>query len=376
MAWSRGARWAVPATIGVLVLGGSVLGPGLAASGVDLPDRTPEQVLTDLQTADVEAFSGTVAHTADLGLPTLPTTEGPTGTDLTALLDGTSTLRVWSAGPEHSRVSLHGPLGEVVVVRDGAEVWTWSSDDGVAQHLTLPAHTSATGPAGLAAELPPMTPEQVTDLVLTMLGPTTTVGVGPDVVVAGRPAYQLVLTPAEPGSLVASVTIAVDAAEHVPTRVQVHAVGHDAPALEVGFTELTFAEPDPALLTFTPPPGATVEELGPLTPPGPGEVPAVPDDALGPDDVSLVGRGWATVLVLRTAGPATGSLPEGLPESMAGLDGVVGALPQVSGPWGSGRLLTSRLFSVLLADDGRVLVGAVDGDTLQAAAGDPAASAG
>ena len=61
-------RWAVPAGVTALVLGGAVLGPALTASaGVELPERTPEQLLTDLQTADVDAFSGTVAHHADLG---------------------------------------------------------------------------------------------------------------------------------------------------------------------------------------------------------------------------------------------------------------------------------------------------------------------
>jgi hypothetical protein len=35
------------------------------------------------------------------------------------------------------------------------------------------------------------------------------------------------------------------------------------------------------------------------------------------------------------------------------------ALPKVSGPWGSGRLLSGSLFSVVLTDDGRYAVGAV-----------------
>jgi hypothetical protein len=35
------------------------------------------------------------------------------------------------------------------------------------------------------------------------------------------------------------------------------------------------------------------------------------------------------------------------------------ALPTVSGSWGSGHLLQGTLFSALLTDDGRVVVGAV-----------------
>ena len=52
---------------------------------------------------------------------------------------------------------------------------------------------------------------------------------------------------------------------------------------------------------------------------------------------------------------------------------LVGALPTVSGAWGSGHLLTGTLFSVLLTDDGRLLVGAVGPERLYPAAADPAA---
>jgi hypothetical protein len=40
----------------------------------------------------------------------------------------------------------------------------------------------------------------------------------------------------------------------------------------------------------------------------------------------------------------------------------------VNGSWGSGRLLRSSLFSVLLTDDGRVLAGLVAPEKLYAAA--------
>ena len=38
---------------------------------------------------------------------------------------------------------------------------------------------------------------------------------------------------------------------------------------------------------------------------------------------------------------------------------VLEALPKVSGDWGSGHVLRGTLFSALLTDDGRVVVGAV-----------------
>ena len=49
-------------------------------------------------------------------------------------------------------------------------------------------------------------------------------------------------------------------------------------------------------------------------------------------------------------------------------------LPQVHGSFGTGRVLTSRLLTVLVLDDGRVLAGAVNQDRLAAVASDPRAA--
>jgi hypothetical protein len=236
--------------------------------------------------------------------------------------------------------------------------------------------------------------------------------VGDPVRVAGRPAHQLVLTPRAEGTLVESVRIAVDAADRVPTRVQVFAVGHEAPALEVGFTSLSLVPPAADTVTFTPPPGATVEEVD-LTQ-HPADADGQPSGLEGHDldgsgkpgvaaegerPVTVVGDGWASVLVATLPPGALESLTAGVPASpgAGGTDGpgdapfgpghgndddaatsaaaqaalLLDALPAVEGPWGSGRLLTSRLLSVLVTDDGRVLLGAVDRATLEAAAAAP-----
>lgn len=380
-------RWAVPAGLAAAVVGASLLAPVVASAEPDLPDRTAAQLLADLRTEPVDGFSGTVRYSADLGLPALPDLggdgargPGPSGgsTDLTALLDGEHTLRVWAAAPDRARVSLHGDLGEYTVIHDGADLWTWSSDDQAVTHVLLPEHPAG-NEAGhddvralrdrLAAAMPPITPEQIAGLVLDALDPSTAVRVGEAVTVAGRPAYQLVLEPRTDGTLVDSVRIAIDAADRVPTRVQVFAVGHAGPALEVGFTALSLVPPNGDVFAFEPPPGATVEEVD-LTAlvegrSAPGAA-ADPDRTHGPawagqgrHPVTVVGEGWASVLVA--------TLPEGAQDEAAG---TLGSLPEVEGAWGSGRLVTSRLFSALLTDDGRVLLGAVDAAMLERVAGD------
>ena len=382
-----GLRWTVPVGAAALVVGGAVLGPVLSASAeVELPARTPEQLLTDLQTAEgVEAFSGTVTQRAALGLPELP--EGVGGeysTDLMSLLTGEHTLKVWADG-DKARVALHGTMGESDVITDGSQVWTWSSDDRTVDHLVLPDATDLPADAAarreaLADALPPVTPEQVTAYLLARLESSTAVSAGENTLVAGRPAYELVLDPKGEATLVGSIRIAVDAGELVPTRVQVFAEGATTPAVEVGFTSLSFTTPDASNFTFVAPDGATVEEhsleglgdhdrLGDHADLGRGTPDA--DDLAGDPAArqgAVVGTGWDAVVVTRA--------PAALDDVEGDLGVFLQTLPVVDGDWGSGRLLTSALFTALLTDDGRLLVGPVDRDTVLAAAGDPAADLG
>ncbi len=205
--------------------------------------------------------------------------------------------------------------------------------------------------------------------MLKALEPTTNVTSGPVTRVAGRPAYQLVLTPADAGTLVGSITIAIDAAERVPTQVTITSTATGKPALTVGFTDVSFTAPDPQVFAFTPPAGATVTEraLGDLS--GSAAHSDLPGTHVAP---TVVGKGWASVLVLAGAGDlaltgANGSVGTS-PSGAGSLSSWLDALPRVSGDWGSGRLLSTHLFTVLLTDDGRVLVGAVDPATIEAAA--------
>lgn len=69
-----------------------------------------------------------------------------------------------------------------------------------------------------------------------------------------------------------------------------------------------------------------------------------------------------------TEAPATDASGPGTPGGAGNLGAIVGSLPAVSGDWGSGRLLESALFSVLITDDGRVIAGAVAPEALYRAA--------
>ncbi|EYR64584.1 hypothetical protein N866_07985 [Actinotalea ferrariae CF5-4] len=415
----RRSAWAVPAGVAIAVAAAFATPPLLASAGDDaLPDITAEQLAERVASAEPAPLSGTVVHTARLGLPELPLTEA-TGADPVALLGGSSTLRVWTDGDERSRVALLGAASEYSVVTDGPEAWTYSSTTGEVVHYSLDdagraryEETAADLRAGLVPDvvgsLP--TPEEAARTALEQVEGYSTVTLDAQTTVAGRAAYQLVVTPRDAETLVGRVVVAVDAETSTPLRVQVwSAQDVQVPALEVGFTDVTFAQPDDGVLTFSTPAGAVVREVvvpmqepkdpGALAellaaePPAPGEP---VDPALLPEGVTTSGTGWETVTevsgvdvaaVLAGDPAALTALPES--ERLIGSDRAQDLISEflpdeeqasafeldtttlydsLTTEVPEGRLLTSALVSVLVTTDGRVLYGAVPADVLRALA--------
>jgi outer membrane lipoprotein-sorting protein len=355
-------RWGVPVLVGVAVVGGGAAARTItAAADPSLPPRTAAQLLVDLQTARLDGGSGTVVQRADLGLPSLPV-GGQGSSNLNSMITGAHTLRVWFAGPDQARVALMGTLGESDIITNGRDVWVWDSQKNEATHSVLPERTAGKPP--LDPNAMPKTPQEAANLALAAIDPSTEVTTSGAAKVAGRAAYELTLKPKDKASLVGEVTLAIDAEKKVPLRVRVYPAGSDKTAFEAAFTQVSFARPDAAQFRFTPPKGATIHEGGTADVP---KEPRAHTNADGPKPV-MIGTGWTTVLVAPTgdtATQATGQRGELTPEMF----------PSVSGAWGSGHLLSGRLFSVLFTDDGRVLAGAVRPDRLYQAAVDPAAAA-
>ena len=201
---SRKVRWAVPA--GVLVVTGAVMAGSLisgAQAAPALPSRTPAQLLAAVAQDQGPALYGSVLETASLGLPSLPG-NASNPTSITSLLTGSHTIKVWYASPEHYRLALPASLSESDVVRDGSALWLWQSTTNSVTEVTgLTGKKPASMPAA-----PELTPQQAASQVLAAVGPTTTVSVDSNVVVAGQAAYQLVLAPKDARSLVGQIRIA------------------------------------------------------------------------------------------------------------------------------------------------------------------------
>jgi hypothetical protein len=354
---SSARRWAIPVVAGAAFVGaGPLVGVLTSSAQADLPPRTAQQLLVDVQQTELVGFSGTVAESASLGLPALPTSLAPSDADPLALLTGSHTLRVWADGPEHSKIALLSQYGESDLVHDGTDLWAWTSSRHEATHWTLPAD-SAQQPQPPGQQTP-LTPQQLADQVVAALDPTTEVTGDGTTTVAGRSAYVLKLEPRSTTTLVGAVEIDIDGETHVPIRVAVYAAGQSKPALSVGFTHFDPTPPPASALAFEPGPGVSVKqgatEHG-STAHGSGEVPQA-------ERPTVVGTGWDSVLV--TALPT--SVRTELYVSDEG-SGLLQTLPRVSGSWGSGVLLRGTLISAVLTDDGRLALGAVPPETLYSA---------
>ncbi|GAA4933922.1 outer membrane lipoprotein-sorting protein [Actinomycetospora succinea] len=316
---------------------GLVVAPAGAAAAPVLPPISPEDLVSSVMTAQRGPLAGEVEVDNALGLPAVP--------GAPQLANGTSTIRVWSGGEGRGRVAIPSPDGERTLVSDGTTRWAYDSQDRTATRSPAGDHQGP--PEGAPGQ--DQDPTTAATQAIATLRQTSTVAVDGTAEVAGRAAYQLVLTPQPTErTLLREVRVAVDAETRLPLQLTVLAQGSAEPALQVGFSEITYGPQDPSLFTFTPPPGTTVRD---------GQDGGRPDGQQGRPEGErrTVGDGWDTVIVGRAPAREGGEQqqrPEGAPDLSA-----LGT--PVSGPWGSGRAITTAVATVIVTDDGRIAAGAV-----------------
>lgn len=363
--------WA-PAVVAPVVIASGVLIAG-SATGADLPHKTPQQVIQLAAHSSVTSFSGTVESDVDLGLPDLSALTGKASgampgagpgastsspgngasdiASVLGLLSGSNSARVYVDGPKKQRVQVMDTLAERDLVRNGRDAWVYDSVKQSALHVEVEPACCAAQPGGPRIPGDFENPSTLAKQVLSDLQATTSVTLGDEVTVAGRSAYDLVLTPRAQGTLIGSISVAVDGSTGLPLRVQVQARGAHDPAVSLGFTSIDLARPAASLFSFVPPEGTSVTTRQ-LRLPGSG----------GPKVVAphptIVGTGWDAVIEF-----PKGSVPE---KTLSALGG--GSLGDLTTPVAGGRLFSTALLNVLITDDGRVFAGAVPQQRLLAAA--------
>ena len=416
----RVSRLWVPVLMIAVIAAGSVV-PSLVgsagASPPDLPPLTPAELLAKARTAQVTALSGTIQLTSNLGLPSLDSLTalggGGSSTSIAALLAGKHSVQVWIDGTDHARIATVAPLAETNWIRNGSDLWSYDSSTLTTTHATIKAgatdttdtkdattggtDTATTDPTDTATTEPTATdatgvslpdpahdtPIQFAQQLLANVTPSTDVTVDVNARIDSRPVYQLVLTPHAATSTVQDVTIAIDAATGLPLDVRITAKSGGT-ALELGFTHISFDVPSASTFDFTPPPGSKlVEAANPTdllsvggdthgdhhrrdnapaaTTPAADTtattgastgLPGDPASALG--NAKVLGSDWSSVAVV--SGSSVSSQ----------LDAFIGSAKRVPVGTETARLVTTRLFNVLVFDDGRIAIGAVTADALAA----------
>ncbi|HWO66532.1 MAG TPA: hypothetical protein VNO31_41505 [Umezawaea sp.] len=359
------------AGLGVLAM------PAGAGPAPVLPQVDAQSLVESVLTAKPTAFGGTVDVNNSLGIPAIG--------GLPQLSDGASQIRVWSDGQDRSRVSLPTGSSERTIVDDGTTVWSWNSET---QTVTKTKHDTAKADSkpdlglglGLGQDGKPVDPVQVARDVVAEIEKSSTVTVDGTARVANRPVYELVLTPKPTErTVLREVRVAVDSELRLPLRVSLLTNGTDEPAVQVGFSELTVGPQDAGLFQFTPSASAKVEEQELKAPSEQDK--AAAEKAVGEASPQVVGEGWDTVVVAKTPAETLAGMqlpaedqPEkrgpGRDRDQSSPQDLLKQLgKQISGPWGSGTLLSTKIGNVLLADDGRIALGAVPEQVLTEAIG-------
>ncbi|MEV7561557.1 DUF2092 domain-containing protein [Streptomyces sp. NPDC089795] len=389
----KAARYAVPVAVAGVAAATVAMVPAFAnAGGPDLPKVTAQQLIEKVAASDVQQLSGTARITTDLGLPKIASgllggggiAGGSANPEdkVAQLANGSHTLRVAADGPDRQRLTFLDGKDEYSLIHNGDDVWGYDSKSNEAFHEKNAEAGKGKdgGKEHKTGERLAASPQKLAEEILKAAGPTTDVSVGDTAQVAGRDAYQLVLKPKQSGSTVGSVQIAVDAKNGVPLRVQLLSAQGGKPIVDAGFTKVDFAKPAADTFAFTLPKGAKVTEgvdeagkggadehwkalesfpgLGGLT-----------GGANGKGDVKVLGEGWSTVARIDSgAGRSLKDLENDKNAPKQAKQFLDSLGDKVTGKFGEGRVLSTRLVNALITDDGKVYVGAVTKDALVKAA--------
>ncbi|MBT5430911.1 MAG: hypothetical protein HOK86_00830 [Micrococcales bacterium] len=385
-------RWvpsiAVPAVIAV----GAIAVP-LQANAIDLPDLSPQQVMVLMQGADVTEFSGTIVKSSNLGLPTLEFSsmmsedsiaqmeekmpaemadfvpaviESNTLTQAIELISGSHTIRVYVSGQDKLRAQILDPMSQRDLIVNGNEFWVYDAKMATALTGTVDIEADPAKQAeaeqkvldyadSIALDL--SSPEAIADYLVSMVDETSQIQVGKDHSVAGRSAYQLIISPDSPNSLVASAAVSVDSETGMPLKVEIFSTTQVEAAMTVGFESISFGSVDQGLFSFTPPAGTSVETFDAdelmATLDGYEKPEGYVSDYEVPAEPEVLGSDWDSVVHLA-------ALPADIPQDLMATELFADMLTEVPG----GKVFSTPLVNVLLTDSGEVYMGAVTIDYL------------
>jgi outer membrane lipoprotein-sorting protein len=243
------------------------------------------------------------------------------------LLSGASG-RLWIAKDGRVRLELQAEKGDTQILYDGHTLQLYDAASNTLYRYTLPAReggSSADGTSsgdnsgsGSPAEHREVPTLAKIEEAISHLNRHASVSGATPVDIAGQPAYTVRISPNEPGSLIGGAELSWDAVHGVPLRAAVYSSSSPAPVIELSATEISYGPVASSVFQFTPPAGATIDEVSTAGKDGSGSSSSSTGDASHPT-VTTRGHGVTAIAVIE--GKATESsqkpsvnLPEGLPK--------------------------------------------------------------
>ncbi|MFI7600115.1 hypothetical protein [Actinoplanes sp. NPDC049681] len=220
-------RWSL---VGALVLVLVAIPVALAHRPVPATEAAPGTLRGQIMTSAGRPFHGYAQSTGSLGLPALPGLA-----QVTAVLSGTTEMRVWYAAPDRWRLDVLGPGTERDLYRTGHDQVVWDYGD---NQLSLVLGEQPVRVPRAADLTPPELARRLLSLATgDRLEPL------PARRVAGVLAAGMRIVPVASGATVAYVDIWADRASGLPVLVEVTARGAGRPVFVTRFLELSLAAP-------------------------------------------------------------------------------------------------------------------------------------
>ena len=378
-------KWIPSIAVPAVIVAGAVAVP-LQANAVDLPDLSANEVMVLMQQSEVQSFSGTIVKVSDMGLPTLEFSsmvseemvaemeekmpeefadfvpaviESNILTQAVELISGTHRIRVYNSGTDKLRAQILDPMSERDLIVNGDQFWIYDAKMATAVNGTIemeqdPAKQAEAEKAitdyAASVALDLTSPEAIADYLVSMIGDSSNLSVGTDHSVAGRTAYELILTPNVDGSLVERAKLSIDSETGMPLKVEVFSASQVDAAMSVGFESISFGAIDQSLFDFTPPAGTEVSSLDSSDYEAGDKDSA---DYAEKTEPEILGENWLSVVHLA-------AMPTEIPADLMSNELFGDMFTEVQG----GRVLTSALVNVLITDSGDVYMGAVTIDYL------------
>jgi outer membrane lipoprotein-sorting protein len=171
-----------------------------------------------------------------------------------ALMSGASG-RLWVTNDGRGRIELQSDAGDAQIVWNKSVLRIYDASANTVYKVSLPNHRAGSSDHGG----PPALSEL--DSLLSKLGAHATISAAQPTDVAGRPAYNVSVSPKHDGGLLASAALAWDAERGVPLRISVFAQGSSSPVLELKVTQISYGSVPASDVEVAPPSGTKVADL-------------------------------------------------------------------------------------------------------------------